>query len=264
LQRHAREDGRIRVIRQDNAGLTAALVRGCEAARGEFIARQDAGGDVSVPGRLQLQGQLMRRNPEIVLHSCATRFLGPAGEFLFDRVVTTRELEVGLNTLRLPGVQGPSSHPACMFRRAAYERVGGYRRAFTVAQDIDLWLRLAEVGAVATVPDVLYETCWTLGGLSSRWRKEQLLFAEAAIATARQRRAGRPEQPLPLPLSPDLRRKATARRSDRAAFHYFVGACIAARNPSGARAHFWQALKAQPWALRTWVRWVHPSLGSAG
>ena len=43
LNDYAQRDSRLRIIHQENTGLTRALIRGCDAARGEFIARQDAG-----------------------------------------------------------------------------------------------------------------------------------------------------------------------------------------------------------------------------
>ena len=43
LDEFARADRRIRVIHQENRGLTRALIRGCAAAGGKFIARQDCG-----------------------------------------------------------------------------------------------------------------------------------------------------------------------------------------------------------------------------
>src|SRR5262245_30164988 len=49
LNDYAQRDSRLRVIHQENTGLTRALIRGCDAARGEFIARNDAG-DISLPG----------------------------------------------------------------------------------------------------------------------------------------------------------------------------------------------------------------------
>ena len=42
LAEAAASDSRLRVIRQEAAGLTAALIRGCSAVRAPFIARQDA------------------------------------------------------------------------------------------------------------------------------------------------------------------------------------------------------------------------------
>ena len=49
LDDYARRDARVRVIHQENKGLTASLIRGCAAANGEFIARQDVG-DISLGG----------------------------------------------------------------------------------------------------------------------------------------------------------------------------------------------------------------------
>src|SRR5262245_12696845 len=54
LDDYALSDSRVRVIHQKNTGLTGALILGCAAATGEFIARQDVG-DTSLPGRLAFQ-----------------------------------------------------------------------------------------------------------------------------------------------------------------------------------------------------------------
>src|SRR5262245_60096318 len=61
LEEVARHDHRVRVIRQENLGLTKALQRGCAEARGGLIARQDAD-DLSWPGRFQVQVELFRND----------------------------------------------------------------------------------------------------------------------------------------------------------------------------------------------------------
>src|SRR4051812_12365063 len=61
--------GRLRVISQENQGLTRALHTGCLAARGEFIARHDAD-DRSLPGRLAKQAALLRADPSLSMASC--------------------------------------------------------------------------------------------------------------------------------------------------------------------------------------------------
>ena len=68
LDRYAREDPRVRVLHQENAGLTKALIRGCSQARGELIARQDVD-DVSLPGRLEKQARLLRSDPSLAMVS---------------------------------------------------------------------------------------------------------------------------------------------------------------------------------------------------
>ncbi len=55
LDRRSELDSRLVVLHQENTGLTIALRRGCEIAKGRYIARQDAGGDVSFANRLSKQ-----------------------------------------------------------------------------------------------------------------------------------------------------------------------------------------------------------------
>jgi hypothetical protein len=40
-------------------------------------------------------------------------------------------------------------------RRDAVQKVGRYREQFKTSQDLDLWLRLAEVGRLANLPEIL-------------------------------------------------------------------------------------------------------------
>ena len=95
LDDYARRDDRVRVIHQENTGLTRALIRGCAAATGEFIARQDAG-DVSLAGRLALQLDVFRNNSNVVMTSCGTRFVGPGNEVLYEVCQAGDELHRGL------------------------------------------------------------------------------------------------------------------------------------------------------------------------
>src|SRR5262249_7347389 len=81
LNEFARRDNRLHVIQQENQGLTRALQRGCAAARGEFIARQDAD-DFSWPGRLRAQVGLFRADSRLVLAWSRSRIVGPEGETL--------------------------------------------------------------------------------------------------------------------------------------------------------------------------------------
>ncbi|MGH9760030.1 MAG: glycosyltransferase family 2 protein [Blastocatellia bacterium] len=46
LADYSRRDSSVRVLSRENQGLTRALIAGCAAARGKYIARQDVG-DIS-------------------------------------------------------------------------------------------------------------------------------------------------------------------------------------------------------------------------
>lgn len=255
LDKYAQQDSRLRVFHQPNSGLTAALVKGCKEARGEFIARQDAGGDISLPERLAKQLALFKSSQNLVLVSTGARFVGPDDEHLFDNVLTEQDLDDGLHTLAIPGIRGPC-HGSVMFRKLAYQEVGGYRRLFLVAQDIDLWLRLVEIGECSTLTDVLYQSRQTLGSISYHLQNEQNQYCAIAIEFARCRRSGQKEPPLPVLPRFQLIGRERTRSRERANFHYFIGSCLAQSSPRDARGHYIKALQAQPFHLRALWRLV--------
>jgi hypothetical protein len=82
LRDYAARDARIRVVSKVNEGLTKALIDGCAAARGEYIARLDVG-DVMTPDRLRRQAEVLERHPGVVFVSCWTEFCGPEWEHLW-------------------------------------------------------------------------------------------------------------------------------------------------------------------------------------
>src|SRR5690606_33864835 len=119
LDRVAAADQRMRVIHQDNTGLTRALIRGCAEARGEFIARQDAD-DWSQPLRIAEQVALMDTDPGLGFVSCATRYVGPIDEPLcvIERSTDSAKASDGLSQHR----QGPPAHGSVLFRAALYRQ----------------------------------------------------------------------------------------------------------------------------------------------
>jgi cellulose synthase/poly-beta-1,6-N-acetylglucosamine synthase-like glycosyltransferase len=244
LERRAAEDNRLIVVHQPNSGLTAALRRGARLARGRYIARQDAGGDVSLPGRLAAQASRLADSRSAVFVTCGCRYIDPDGVFLCEEIPDEAQIALGLSTLAVPGVRG-IMHPSAMFSRQAFEAVGGYRAAFTVAQDIDLWLRLHELGACVVVKEVLYDYRYSPEGISSRRYAEQLAFADLAVRCAIARRSGRPEPDL-VPQDHAASLDGTSARSRLADYHYFVARCLHKRDPRRARAHYVQAWRKQP------------------
>ena len=106
-------------------------------------------------GRLALQLDVFKECSNVVMTSCGTRFVGPENEVLYEVCQVGDELHQGLQHVDIDRICGPSSHTSVMFRRETYEKVGGYRAPFDVAQDLDLWMRLAEVGMCWAIPEIL-------------------------------------------------------------------------------------------------------------
>jgi glycosyltransferase involved in cell wall biosynthesis len=174
---HSTSDPRLRVVEQNNAGLTRSLNRGFALAKGEYVARIDAD-DTCLPGRLAAQVAYMDQHQATVLLGTAYRHV----DLLRDRQVDIyppREDEA----LRRAMVSGnPFCHSSVMVRRAAVVKEGGYDESFPYLQDYELWSRLAQVGELANLPQILVSRRYHAASLSNDWRTELLrlsLFVRA-------------------------------------------------------------------------------------
>jgi glycosyltransferase involved in cell wall biosynthesis len=256
LAEYAARDPRIRIIRQENAGLTRALIAGCAAARGTYVARHDAG-DLSDPRRFALQKQALDADASVVFVSPATQYAGPELEPLWITRPTGAALQPAhVLDLTISGAltDGPTHHGSVMFRRDAYERAGGYRAAFYYGQDFDLWLRLAEIGKFQGIDEVLYTARITPDSISgsARLRQEELGRLSRAALDARQR--GESDASI-------LARAAAITRVSRRPIAirgnglYFIGEALRRNGDRRARRYLRQAIAAWPLSMRAWIRY---------
>lgn len=255
LERAASKDHRVRIIHQENTGLTKALIHGCEAAKGRFIARQDAG-DVSMPGRLKKQMDLLADHPEAGFASCGTRFIDRNKLFLFDVIQDPQRATRALLTLDIKEFQGPSSHGSIMFSADRYRKVGGYRWQFKMAQDIDLLVRLAEIGPHMVMEEILYQAEFTVGSISAGASKIRQKLGELILECANKRRNGEPEDALLETVAGINIRGGvrSGRRNSEAA--YFIGSCLRHRNKKEARRYFKQAIYSNPLHFKALYRYL--------
>lgn len=261
LAERAASDPRLRVLSEpENRGLTEALIRGCQAARGEFIARQDCG-DRSLPGRLKAQCDYLQAHPDVVGVECGTRFYSPCGLPLYEVARQGRAWGNGLAVLEVSRIEGPSHHGATCFRSSSYRAAGGYRKHFRVAQDLDLWLRLVERGPLDSIPEVLYQAEISPGGISTEKRPQQYAYARQAIQSASLRRSGTSDSEV-LASAPtrDVQRSADPRRI-AAGFNYFIGSALLARgNKPRAREYLRKSICLRPFSPKAWVRFLQASI----
>jgi GT2 family glycosyltransferase len=147
LREWAARDSRIRLFIGDRplgpAESSNWVVR---QASSPFVARMDAD-DVSCPDRLARQLAVLERDPDACLVGTLWEGIDPSG-----RRVRPRDRW----RLSQRGPFAPFPHGSIMFRRAAFDRVGGYRQECNFWEDADLYLRLAQIGRLLVLPDILY------------------------------------------------------------------------------------------------------------
>jgi glycosyltransferase involved in cell wall biosynthesis len=149
LDRMARRDHRIRVLHRPGAGIVDALNAGLAFARAPLIARMDAD-DVALPPRLEVQADFLDRHPEFVGCGSAVSLIDRGGAEV-DQWFRPHDPAV-LDAAFMRGDSTAIIHSSLMVRRSALETVGGYRKFAQYAEDLDLYLRLGEIGELTNLP----------------------------------------------------------------------------------------------------------------
>ncbi len=122
-----------------------------EAARTEFCAAIDAD-DIHHPARLARQVAYMRDHPSLVALGCLPQLIDEHGNPLPGWVYPTDDAEIRWRTRWQSSLNAPST----LVRREAVLRAGNYRDLQT-AEDLDLWMRLAEIGPMHNLSEPLVQ-----------------------------------------------------------------------------------------------------------
>jgi glycosyltransferase involved in cell wall biosynthesis len=152
VRKFGERDPRIILIDQTNQGLVKSLNTGCAKARGKYIARMDAD-DISHPERFARQVAYLEEHPKVAVVGGSAEYLTDSGILpeLMTRPIESAEIRAMLQQ------HCAMIHPATMFRRDAFEEVGGYRGVFVDAEDYDLWVRLSEKYELHNLPEVVLQ-----------------------------------------------------------------------------------------------------------
>jgi glycosyltransferase involved in cell wall biosynthesis len=179
-------DPRLVILRNgENIGLTRSLNLALAAARGRFVARQDAD-DRSLPRRLERQVAFLEARPDVGLCGTWARFVDDRG-----RVTALGRPPSDPDRLASALDHGNEIfHGTILARRNLMNSLGGYREGFRYAQDYDLYLRALERSRLAVLPEPLYELRFHRGAISLSRPEAQMQFAALARRLAEQRRDG--------------------------------------------------------------------------
>jgi Glycosyl transferase family 2 len=189
LAEAARQDVRIRILPQPPSNLSSALNGACGEARGRYLARMDAD-DVALPERLALQVAFLESHPDVAV-------VGGAGILIDDRGLELGRADYPEDSLRviqlLDSGQCPVIHPAVTMRAASFRAVSGYRPVMDVAQDYDLWLRIAGYGRITNIPQPVIRYRLHEAQRSTQSFEKTARATCAALAAASARARGEPD-----------------------------------------------------------------------
>ena len=245
---YAKQDRRITLYRGSAVSQTFWLREGVARARGEWVARMDAD-DIAYPERLARQLAFLRAQPECVVLGAHVLVVDAERRPIRTHRVPTEHHAIEAALLR---GAGPLAHAVTMLRRSAVLAVGNYRPQHLKAQDVDLFLRLAQVGRLANLPEVLLEWRRHAAAVGAAQAREQRSALHRVISEELLRR-GQSEPPQ---LLPDLRRR---RIEDF--WHEWARAALREGHRATARHYARLLLRTHPFSQRSWRLGVRAALG---
>ncbi len=158
IKQYAQSDSRIKLYRNPERGLVAALNHGLAQCRTELVARMDAD-DLMASNRLSKQIHHLWTDTNLALSTSRVRVFpidhvtDGFREYIRwqDQCISARQIANNIF------VESPFVHPAVTFRRSTVLSMGGYQ-AGDFPEDYDLWLRLHEAGhRMEKLPDRLLD-----------------------------------------------------------------------------------------------------------
>ena len=241
IRQYAENDERIRFFPLEHRGYVSLLRRGLNHARGEFVARMDSD-DISLPNRFEMQVAFLRSHEDCVAVGSRVELIDPFGSRVEKPTHKTTHEEIEAELLN--GVGWAIVHPSVMMRRDALMKVGGYREDLMVSEDLDLFLRLAEVGKLANMQDVLLQYRQHLQSVNYTKYEQQKAVKRTIVADAYKRRH------LPMPSNWSFRERKLLPHPEQV--RRWGWAALRTGNLSVARRHALSAIRQAPMSMDTW------------
>jgi glycosyltransferase involved in cell wall biosynthesis len=194
--RLTRHEQKIQYHYQRNQGTAAARNAGVRRARGDLIAFLD-NDDIWFPEKLKLQVEAMEGFPECGLvftdgqtftssgvrkHSILSTRLD---KWINQHVTADPQLVMGWLDRELFLANEISSASGVMVRKECLTNVGGFDERIPIADDYDLWLRIAQRYPILLIRSPLYRWRWRddsqsgpIGGRQHRWTEASTVVLE--------------------------------------------------------------------------------------
>jgi len=178
----------------------------------------------------------------VVFHGTFVETIDPYGSVL-DRLVHETD-HAGIDRELMTGRGFAIVHPTIMMRAEAVRRVGGYRKQWQHSEDLDLFLRLAEIGKLHNLPEYLLQYRMHYESANHLRHEEQRAIKHKLMEEAYARRG------VPMPADMTFTRRYPPPKFDQTCT--WGWRALKAGNQSAARQHAMDAIKMGPFKPAAW------------
>lgn len=164
-------DPRVKLISQQNQGLSGARNTGIAQAQGEYIAFLDAD-DLWEPTKLEKQVRCLEDNPAAGLVYSWTAFVDENGQSTGRVMTAGAEGDVWRQILERNIIDCPS----VVVRRCCFETVGVFDRKLRSVEDWDMWIRIASRYPFVVIKEPLVYYRHHSSNMSKNWQVMEQAF----------------------------------------------------------------------------------------
>jgi len=188
---------------QTNVGAAGARNQGIRAAATDLVAFLDAD-DEWLPTKLEKQVNLLVANQNSTFCSCGSNLISPDGKDMGD-IYRGQAITTGPEAWKALLKDNYVTTPSVLVWRRHLLALGGFEESLKIAEDQDMWIRLAERGGLSYVSETLVQVHERKSSLSGgSLFDDQLTYTFPMIEHHLERLSGR--------LSPKDRRSILGRR----------------------------------------------------
>jgi glycosyltransferase involved in cell wall biosynthesis len=181
IRQYAILDNRCKIFTGPNQGLIGSRNMGVVQANADIIALMDAD-DICLPHRFSTQLQYLQAHPNCVAVGSQVLLVDPENQPIAPFLIGTSHQEI--YEANMGGRGGAIINPSAMIRKSAFVHVGMHSEKFLHAEDIDMFLRLGEVGKLANIPEVLLRYRQHMSSIGYQYAQTQQASAIKAVQAA--------------------------------------------------------------------------------
>ena len=142
------QDDRVSVLSLPvNSGPATARNAGIQAARGEWLGILDSD-DVAMPSRFEEQMRLADSDNGLIMIGSSSMSIDANGHAIKGHKYPTSHSDL---VKRLAFMKAFPPHSSLMYKKDVVVRLSAFNPRYVPSEDYDLWLRLSEIGKVASV-----------------------------------------------------------------------------------------------------------------
>jgi len=147
-KRYQLQDDRVSVLSlQVNSGPATARNAGIMVAKGEWLGILDSD-DIAMPSRFKEQMKLAVSDKDLVMIGSDSISINEKGQVIKRHKYPTSHSDL---TNRLLSMRAFPPHSSMMYRSAVVQRLAGFNKRLSSAEDYDLWLRLSDTGKISSI-----------------------------------------------------------------------------------------------------------------